>query len=89
MENGTMFSIRYRTDLYDKGKVVGWLVTEEIFIDGENSQGEIVAEFPISGRFTHPMQKTRAMDYAKYLNMLVEAEKDAYDNLHLADALKR
>lgn len=57
----------------------------------DNSEIDIrpkAAEFPISQAFDQDLQYRRARDYCNYLNKLVEATKQAYEQNQLINVLK-
>lgn len=48
----------------------------------------VVAEFPVSARHLEEEQKQRARDYVKYMNLLLDAQQQAYEQNQLVNILK-
>ncbi len=67
------------------GKIIKYEVTDKI--TGETDR-PAVAEFPVTSAYTSDVQKQRAKDYADYMNRIVEATQEAYDQNLLIDKLK-
>lgn len=56
--------------------------------DSEVNSRPKAAAFPISQAFPDELQERRAQDYRDYLNRLVEASKQAYEQNQLINVLK-
>lgn len=54
----------------------------------ENEVRPSVAEFHVSEAYPEDVQRARVKDYVDYLNRIVEATKNAYEENKLADKLK-
>lgn len=54
----------------------------------EDETRPTVAEFIVSEAYPIDVQRGRANDYVEYMNRIVEATKNAYDENLLADKLK-
>lgn len=71
-----------------KNKKVSKLFITDAEDDNEISSRPIAAEFPVSELFDESIQRARAYDYCDYLNKLVEAAKEAYEQNKLINILK-
>lgn len=64
-----------------------FVVTDKYDADDEDRPNAVI--FPVSELYDEATQAKRAQEYAKYLNKIEEAAKAAYEQIHLADILKR
>ena len=70
-----------------KNKKTSYFVTDA-YDETELDIRPKAVEFPISVLFDEKMQEKRADDYANYLNKLVEATTQAYEQNQLINILK-
>ena len=77
------------TDYDPKRWYVGDATDEELKTKGWGKVRPPVAEFQVSQLHDDATQCQRARDYRDYMNKLVDAAEEAYNNNHLIDVLSR
>ncbi len=66
-------------------KITKYEVTDK---EHDDNDRPAVAEFSVNGAYPESVQKQRAVDYADYMNKIIEATQEAYDHNLLIDKLK-